>query len=211
MRRTLPVVRWRRAESKCVAANQSLLTHSCEIAGGIMRKSSTAAAQFAMSCIALLSLGSAIAADPPKTLPLASAIEIAQTAIAACKANGYNVTVMVMDQDFSPRLVMRSDAAAARTTEIARRKAYTVVKMGMTSGEFGKQVAASSPPSAQPAQPRPPGSMPPGVNGDENLITFAGGKPIKVGGELLGAMAVSGAPGGDKDEACVDAGLAKLK
>lgn len=162
--------------------------------------------------------GSAFAADTPaptpapapapvKALPLAQAIEVAQTAMAQCKANGYNVTVMIMDQDYATRLVLRSDSAGARTVEIARRKAYTVVKMNMSSGEFGKTV----PPAPPPATPRPPGSMPPGVNGDENLITFAGGKQIKVGGELLGAISVSGAPGGDKDEACVDAGLAKLK
>jgi len=172
-----------------------------------MLKSSTGL----IASFGVLISGTTLAADPPKTLPLASAIEAAQTAMAACKANGYNVTVMVMDQDFNTRLVLRSDAAAARTVEIARRKAYTVVKTGMTSGEFGKSVAASSPPPAQPAQPRPPGSMPPGVNGDDNLITFPGAKPIKLNGELLGALAVSGAPGGDKDEACVDAGLAKLK
>jgi uncharacterized protein GlcG (DUF336 family) len=114
---------------------------------------------------------------------------------------------MVMDPDYATRLVLRSDAAAARTVEIARRKAYTVIKMRMSSGEFGKSVPAPKTPPAPPA----PGSMPPGVNGDDNLITFAGGKQIIVGGEVVGALSVSGAPGGEKDEACADAGLAKLK
>ena len=170
-----------------------------------MLKSSIRAA--AIASLVAVANGSALAADTPKTLPLDSAIEVAQAAMAACKANGYNVTVMVMDTDYSTRLVLRSDAAAARTVEIARRKAYTVIKMGMSSGDFGKTV----PKPEGPAQPRPPGSMPPGVNGDDNLITFAGGKQIKVGDEVVGAMSVSGAPGGDKDEACVDVGLAKLK
>jgi uncharacterized protein GlcG (DUF336 family) len=151
--------------------------------------------------------GSAAAADAPKALPLDKAIAVAQTALAQCKANGYNVTVMVMDPDYATRLVLRSDDAAARTVEIARRKAYTVIKTGMSSGEFGKTVPAPATPPA----PRPAGSMPPGVNGDDNLITFAGGKQIVVGGEVVGAISVSGAPGGEKDEACVDAGLAKLK
>jgi uncharacterized protein GlcG (DUF336 family) len=155
----------------------------------------------------LTTCGAAAATDAPKNLPLDKAITVAQTALAQCKANGYNVTVMVMDQDYTTRLVLRSDAAAARTVEIARRKAYTVVKMRMSSGEFGKTVPAP----ATPAEPRPPGAMPPGVNGDDNLITFAGGKQIVVGGEVVGAISVSGAPGGDKDEACVDAGLAKLR
>jgi uncharacterized protein GlcG (DUF336 family) len=151
--------------------------------------------------------GYAAAAEVPKSLPLDKAISVAQTALAQCKSNGYNVTVMVMDPDYATRLVLRSDDAAARTVEIARRKAYTVLKTGMSSGEFGKTV----PVPATPPAPRPPGAMPPGVNGDDNLITFAGGKQIVVGGEVVGAISVSGAPGGDKDEACVDAGLAKLK
>jgi uncharacterized protein GlcG (DUF336 family) len=155
----------------------------------------------------LAACGAVTAADAPKTLPLDKAITVAQAALAQCKDNGYNVTVMIMDQDYATRLVLRSDAAAARTVEIARRKAYTVIKTGMSSGEFGKTVPAP----ATPAAPRAPGAMPPGVNGDDNLITFAGGKQIVVGGEVLGAISVSGAPGGDKDEACVDVGLAKLK
>jgi len=159
------------------------------------------------ACLMLAACGMADAADAPKALPLDQAITVAQAAIAQCKANGYNVTVMVMDPDYSARLVLRSDAAAARTVEIARRKAYTVIKMRMSSGEFGKSVPAPKTPAAPPT----PGAMPPGVNGDDNLITFAGGKQIMVGGEVVGAISVSGAPGGEKDEACVDAGLAKLK
>jgi len=147
------------------------------------------------------------AADAVKTLPLDSAIEVAQAAMASCKASGYNVTVMVMDPDYATRLVLRSDAAGARTVEIARRKAYTVLKTGMNSGDFGKTV----PKPEGPAQPRAPGAPIPGVNGDDNLITFAGGKQILVDGQVVGAISVSGAPGGDKDDACVDVGLAKLK
>jgi len=167
--------------------------------------------RFAVSALLLLS-AHAFAADAPpapavKTLPLASAIEVAQTAMASCKASGYNVTVMVMDPDYATRLVLRSDAAGARTVEIARRKAYTVLKMGMSSGDFGKTVP--KPEGPQPA--RAPGAPIPGVNGDDNLITFAGGKQILADGQVVGAISVSGAPGGDKDDACVDAGLAKLK
>jgi uncharacterized protein GlcG (DUF336 family) len=167
--------------------------------------------RFAVSAAVLLS-AQAFGADAPpaaaaKSLPIASAIEVAQTALASCKASGYNVTVMIMDTDYSTRLVLRDDAAAARTIEIARRKAYTVIKTGMSSGDFGKTVP--KPEGPQPA--RAPGSPIPGVNGDDNLITFAGGKQIRVGSDLVGAISVSGAPGGDKDEVCVDAGLAKLQ
>jgi uncharacterized protein GlcG (DUF336 family) len=43
-----------------------------------------------------------------------------------------------------------------------------------------------------------------------NIIALPGALPIKVGDETIGAAGVSGAPGGDKDEACVKAGLDKV-
>jgi uncharacterized protein GlcG (DUF336 family) len=136
-------------------------------------------------------------------LPLGQALVAAQAAVSACKASGYNVTVTIMDPDLSPRIVLRADGAPAGTVQIAYRKAYTVIKMGMSSGDFGKTVPAP------PSQGQPQG--PPGpVNGDPNLITWAGGLPITVAGAQLGSMSVSGAPTGDKDEACVKAGLAKI-
>jgi uncharacterized protein GlcG (DUF336 family) len=138
-------------------------------------------------------------------VPLELALEAAHAAISACKANGYNVTVTILDPDLSTRVVMRGDGAPEGTVQIAYRKAYTVIKTGMSSADFGKSV---------PAPPAPPAGAPPGppgpVNGDPNLITWAGGLPIKSGGALLGSMSVSGAPGGDKDEACVKIGLAKI-
>jgi len=146
----------------------------------------------------------AIAAE----VPVGLAIEAAQATIDACKANGYHVTVTIMEPDYSTRLVLRDNGAPDMTAEIGRRKAYTVIKTGMSSGDFGK---------TQPAAPTPPGPPPPGppklpgpVNGDASLITWAGGLPIKVGGSIVGAMSASGAPGGEKDEACVNAGVAKL-
>ena len=156
-----------------------------------------------------LLVGVVAQADTPSSVPLATALEAAQAAVAACKANGYNVTVTVMDMDLTTRLVLRADGAPERTVEIGRRKAYTVIKTGMSSGDFGKTV----PPPPRPATPPAPGSAPPmpgPVNGDPNLITWAGGLPITAGGKTSGAIRASGAPGGDKDEACVSAGLAKI-
>ena len=142
-------------------------------------------------------------------VPIALAVEAANTAVETCKAHGYEVTVTIMDPDFSTRLVLRGDGAADRTVEISRRKAYTVIKTGMSSGEFGK----SLPPSAPPPPPAPGANPPPlpgPINGDANLISWAGGLAVKAGGKVVGAMSVSGAPGGEKDEACVNAGLAKI-
>jgi len=142
-------------------------------------------------------------------IPLDAAVDAAQAAIGACRANGYSATVTILDADYSTRIVLRDGNAAAPTVDIARRKAYTVLKTGMSSGDFGKTVPGTSPP-ALPAPGDPPPPPPGPVNGDPNLITWAGGLPINVGGKIIGAMSASGAPGGDKDEACVKVGLARL-
>ena len=42
------------------------------------------------------------------------------------------------------------------------------------------------------------------------VIAAQGALPIKLGDEVIGAVGVSGAPGGDKDEACSKAGIDKV-
>jgi len=147
--------------------------------------------------------------NAPASLPIAVLADGAMAALAACKANGYNVTVTIMDMDMTTRLVLRGDGARDRTLEIGRRKAYTVARTGMSSGEFGKSVNAPAGP-APAAVPGAPPPLPGPVNGDPSLIAWPGGLPIMQGGKVVGAMSVSGAPGGDKDEACVKAGLDKI-
>jgi uncharacterized protein GlcG (DUF336 family) len=136
-------------------------------------------------------------------IPIDRAIAAAEAAINACKAQGFAVTVTILEPDLSTRIVIRADGAPAETVGFAYRKAYTVIKTGLTSGDFGKSVPA-------PASKGPPSGPPGSVNGDPNLITWAGGLPIKSGGAVIGSMSASGAPGGDNDEACVEAGLLKL-
>lgn len=146
---------------------------------------------------------------PADELSLALASEWAQAAIDACRANGYNVTATYMNSEFGIKLVMRSDGTSAETVDIARRKAYTVIKTGMSSGEFGASVGF---PPGTPVPPAEPGKLrgaAPG-NPDQNLIVAAGGLPVKVNGKTVGAVSISGAPGGDKDDACAQAGLAKI-
>jgi uncharacterized protein GlcG (DUF336 family) len=161
----------------------------------------------ALAITAMLTANTFYARTATAEVPMAKAIEAAQSAVGACRANGYNVTATVLDSDLSTRVVLRGDGAPETTVEIARRKAYTVIKTGMSSGDFGKTVPA--PPtraSPQAASRQSPGT----VNGDPNLITWAGGVPIKSGDKTVGSISVSGAAGGDKDEACANAGLAKI-
>ena len=152
--------------------------------------------------LAVSSSGNVWAADPlltetHKVLTAALAVEAAQAAIAACKAHGYNVTVTVADRMGTPKVIIVRDGPPGVGTEVTRRKAYTAAVQRVSTGDFTKRVST-------------PGAFNPGMF-DSQLATGQGGIPIKVGEDTIGGIAVGGAPGGDKDEACAIAGLEKIK
>ena len=128
-----------------------------------------------------------------KMLTLDVAQTIAQEAMARCRADGYKVTVLVVDGLHAPKAMDRDDGATASTAEVARMKATATMLYNRPSG---------------PATPPPPGTANPPAT-IPGTINAQGGVPIKVGDATIGAVAVSGAPGGDKDAACANAGIAK--
>jgi len=129
-----------------------------------------------------------------KVITIDVAQTIAQEALAACRANGYKVTVLIVDAGNVQKAFLRDDGAANATVQVARMKANSVMAFGRPSG----------PPANLPlGTPAPPPVLP-------GTINAMGGVPIKVNDQLIGAVAVSGAPGGDKDAACATAGLAKV-
>ncbi len=135
---------------------------------------------------------------PEKTLSLDLALEAAQAALAYCKAHDAAATVEVMDSNLIPIVVLASDGARPAFADIARRKAYTVIKKGMSSGDFGKMIG-----------PRDRNAPP--VEGDPNFNLNAGAIPIKRGGDIIAAIAISGPTGAAADEVCANAGLDKIK
>jgi uncharacterized protein GlcG (DUF336 family) len=150
---------------------------------------------------AALTAVTALAADPlpseiHKILPAALAVEAAQAGIAACKAQGYNETVTVADRSGMPIVVIVGDGARYVTKEVTRRRAYTAALWKMSTADFTKRF------------PTPTGFNP--AVFDPQLAAGQGGVPINVGNDTIGAIAAAGAPGGDKDEACALAGLAKI-
>jgi uncharacterized protein GlcG (DUF336 family) len=155
----------------------------------------------AIAGIALFSSVSFVHAEPLPTetfkiLPAALAVEAAQAAIASCRAQGYTISVAVVDRAGNLKLLLVGDGAGALTPSLGRRKAYTAAMRRASTGELAKQVAT-------------PGAFNPTLY-DRQLVTVVGGVPIKAGDETIGAIGVSGAPGGDKDEACANAGIAKI-
>ena len=148
-----------------------------------------------LSRIAILTLATAAGAcaqlPTQKILTLEVAQQIAQEALAKCRADGYKVSVTVVDHANLLKAFLRDDGSNNVTVEVGRMKTNFVMAYGRASAPPANAV---------------PGQMPP-VAG---TIYAMGGVPIKVGDQLIGAVSVSGAPGGDKDAACANAGLAKV-
>ena len=145
--------------------------------------------------VSLAALSTSAFAQLPTTkiLTVDVAQTIAQEAMAKCRADGYKVTVLVVDGLNAPKAMVRDDGATASTAEVAKMKATATMLYNRPSG---------------PATPPPPGTVNPPAT-IPGTINAQGGVPIKVGDATIGAVAVSGAPGGDKDAACANAGIAK--
>jgi uncharacterized protein GlcG (DUF336 family) len=128
-----------------------------------------------------------------KVISVDMAQTMAQTAVATCRANGYRVTATVLDNGGNLKVVIRDDGAAIGSIDLSHRKAYSALIFRRTTAESIKIFGAMTPP--------------PDIAG---TVMLAGGVPIKAGTETIGAIGVSGAPGGDKDEVCANAGIAKV-
>lgn len=151
----------------------------------------------------LLPLAAAIALAAPaqaqlithRDLSVSMALAIAQTAMATCAANGYHVSVTVLGRNAEPIVQMRGDGASPHTFENSFRKAYTARTFRTASGEIAKRFKDD--PSYFAVRLT-------------HVIPAEGGLPIAVGDDVVGAVGVSGSPGGEKDAACARAGIDKV-
>jgi uncharacterized protein GlcG (DUF336 family) len=130
-----------------------------------------------------------------KDLSASMAITIAQTTIETCKANGFAVSVTVVGRNGEILVQVRGDNTGPHTIENSFRKAYTSRTFRTPSGALVDRLKAD--PTL-------------GLIHLTNVIANRGALPIKVGEEVIGAAGASGAPGGEKDEACVQAGIDKV-
>ena len=141
-----------------------------------------------------------VAITPDKEIPMAQALEAAQAAVDACLAlpRKSAAAVMVVDLNGNVRAMLSPDGTSLNLFDFARRKAYTVLKKKMPSAEFATQPGIAGQPFTAV------------LEGDPNLITFGGGLPIMKGGQLVGALGVSGPTGVGDDVKCAQAGMAKF-
>lgn len=147
-----------------------------------------------------LSTGAVAAEAPPaalvsqRSLGADAAIDLATATLAQCRSQGFHVSITVLDRHARALVALSDDDANPHTRENSERKAYTALTTRGPSGEVGKR-------------PQPGLSsflLLRGVTGAE------GGLPIFAGKELVGAVGVSGAPGGEKDIACAQAGIDRI-
>lgn len=120
--------------------------------------------------------------------------DLATEAILACREDGYSVSAVVVDRHGNQRVALRDDVASKFTLQIAEEKANAALMSGINSGTFREQRA----------------DIRPEMNHVNGILMMVGGVPITVGGSRVGAIGVSGAPGGERDEACVMTALDKL-
>jgi uncharacterized protein GlcG (DUF336 family) len=152
---------------------------------------------YCLLAVSAIGMGySALAADvvSDKSIGMELARDVANETILACREDGYHVSAVVVDRHGLIRAALRDDAAARFTLEIAERKANMTVMAWTDSGQFK---SARSDIRQE-------------LNHIDGLIVMDGGIKIISGGYNLGAVGVSGAPGGEKDAACARKALEKL-
>ena len=130
-----------------------------------------------------------------KDLSAPIAVNIAQTAMATCSANGYRVSATVVGRNGEVLVQIRGDGTPPHTMENSFKKAFTARTFRIPSGEMEDRLKKNPQMGAQYLT---------------GFTTARGALPIMVGEDVIGAADVSGAPGGDKDEACVKAGIDKV-
>lgn len=144
---------------------------------------------------ASLTLGGAAWADGMVNYKMMSpevAMKAAQVALAKCRADGYQVAVAVVDRGGITQVVLRDRFAGPHTPEAAVRKAWTAVSFRTNTGELAN-TTASGPSMA--------------IRDIPGALVLGGGLKVEAAGFIVGGIGVSGAPGGQLDEACAAKGI----
>ena len=128
-----------------------------------------------------------------KSLTPEVALDLARAALGECRKRGFQAAVAVVDRFGVTQVMLRDRFAGAHTPSTAAGKAWTAASFRTSTTEL---VASTQPGMPQAAVRNLPG-----------VVILGGGVVVEAGGSLVGAVGVSGAPGGDADEACAKAGI----
>ena len=153
----------------------------------------------------LLALALASAAPPAaaqatfsvRVLTPETALKAAQAALKKCRDGGFQVTVAVVDRMGITQVLLRDRFAGPHTTDMATAKAWSAASFRTNTSELAA--------ATQPGQPQS------GIRHRPGVAAVGGGMMIEASGSLLGAIGVSGAPGGREDDLCAAAGIAAIR
>jgi uncharacterized protein GlcG (DUF336 family) len=129
-----------------------------------------------------------------RTISLNAAVDMATAGLEHCRADGFKVTITVLNRHARTAVMLSDDGAGPHTIENSMRKAYTAFTTRSPSGDMGKR----------------PEPLVRGLLLVDKLTLLEGGLPVFAGKELVGSIGVSGSPTGDKDAACAKAGIDKI-
>jgi uncharacterized protein GlcG (DUF336 family) len=156
-----------------------------------------------LACVSSLIGWSARADSSPtgKQLSLSLGMEAAMEAVTACEKSGYHVTATVVDQSGLVKAVAKGDRAPPHTLDSSRGKAYAAVSLGPNFNESTTSAIVAKVSNGTAFGP---------IQHLPGVFLVAGGVVIKSGEDVIGAIGVGGAPGGEKDEICAQAAVAKI-
>lgn len=128
-----------------------------------------------------------------RTMTPETALAAARAALAECRKQGYQVAVAVVDRAGLTQVLLRDRFAGAHTIEVATNKAWTAASFRTATADLARETQ--------------PGQAMSGLRNLPRFLAAGGGQVIEGGGTLLGAIGVSGAPGGEADDGCAKAGI----
>lgn len=126
-----------------------------------------------------------------------TALDLARAALADCRKRGYQVAVTVVDRFGVPQVMLRDRFAGPHTPPTATGKAWTAASFRSNTGEL--------------VEPTAPGTPQAAVRNLPDVVILGGGVIVEAGGSLVGAVGVSGGPGGEADEACAKTGIEAIR
>ncbi|MBL8807564.1 MAG: heme-binding protein [Rhodospirillales bacterium] len=121
-----------------------------------------------------------------------TASKAVQAALATCRAQGYQVSAAVVDRSGILQAFVRDRFAGPHSVAVATDKAWTAVTLRQDT--LGLARLSES------------GEMS-GLRHFQRIVAVGGGITIEGGGAILGGIGVSGAPGGEADAKCAQAGI----
>jgi len=144
-------------------------------------------------CLAASAVLAQDATFSTKSLTPEAALTAAKAALESCRKQGYQVAVAIVDRSGITQVLLRDRFAGAHTVDVSTHKAWTAASFRITTMALGTETQA--------------GKSMSGIRNQPRVMAIGGGLVIEGGGSMLAAIGVSGAPGGEADEACAKDGI----